>query len=41
VNPDVGKLLIETTIGRIALAVGIGFELVGLYLIRRLGVVEV
>lgn len=41
VNPDVGRLLIDTTVGRIALAVGIGFELVGLWLIRRLGVVEV
>ena len=40
-NPDTGKLLINTTVGQIALAVGITFELSGLWLIRRLAVIEV
>jgi tight adherence protein B len=39
-NPDTGKLLIDNTIGRISLAMGIVFELIGLWLIRRLGVVD-
>lgn len=41
INPDVGELLVTTPAGRIALAVGIGFELVGLWLIRRLSIIEV
>lgn len=41
INPEVGELLVTTAAGRIALAVGIGFELVGLWLIRRLSVIEV
>jgi len=40
-NPDMGRLLFEEPAGRIALAIGIGFELLGLWLIRRLAVVEV
>lgn len=39
-NPDTGRLLIDTTAGRVSLAIGIGFELLGLWLIRRLGVIE-
>ena len=39
-NPEVGSLLYETGAGRIALAIGIGFELLGLWLIRRLAVIE-
>jgi tight adherence protein B len=39
-NPDLGRLLFETAAGRIALAIGIGFELAGLWLIRRLSVIE-
>lgn len=41
INPEVGELLVTTAAGRVALAVGIGFELVGLWLIRRLSVIEV
>jgi tight adherence protein B len=40
-NPDLGRLLIETTAGRIALAVGIAFEVVGLLLIRRFAHIEI
>ncbi len=40
-SPDTGRLLFETAAGRIALAIGLGFEALGLYLIRRLGQVEV
>jgi len=40
-NPDMGRLLFEEPAGRIALAIGIAFELLGLWLIRRLAVVEV
>lgn len=40
-NPEAGKLLFETSAGRIALAVGIGFEVLGLLLIRRLAVIEI
>lgn len=40
-KPELGKLLIETTAGQIALAIGIAFELVDLWLIRRLAVIEV
>ena len=39
-NPEVGSLLYKTGAGRIALAIGIGFELLGLWLIRRLAVIE-
>jgi tight adherence protein B len=39
-NPDTGKLLYNNGVGRIALAVGIGFELLGLWLIRRMSVIE-
>lgn len=41
INPELGDLLINTTVGRLALAAGIGFELLGLFLIRRLAVIEV
>jgi tight adherence protein B len=41
VNPKMGRLLIETTAGRISLAIGLGFELFGIWLIRRLSVIEV
>jgi tight adherence protein B len=40
-NPDTTKLLVTETAGRIALIAGIGFELLGLWLIRRLAVIEV
>jgi tight adherence protein B len=40
-NPETAKLLIETTTGRIALVAGIFFEIAGLWLIRRLAVIEV
>jgi tight adherence protein B len=41
INPDTGLLLIETTAGQISLAIGIAFELLGLWMIRRLAVIEV
>lgn len=41
INPEVGKLLFQTTVGQIALTVGIAFELLGLWLIRRLVAIEV
>jgi tight adherence protein B len=40
-NPQMGSLLIHTGAGHIALGIGIAFELVGLWLIRRLGQIEV
>jgi len=40
-NPELGDLLINTTAGRLALTAGIGLELLGLFLIRRLAVIEV
>lgn len=40
-NPDMGLLLINGTAGRIALGVGIAFEALGIFLIRRLSVIEV
>ena len=40
-NPDVGKLLFTTTVGLFALAIGIGLEILGLVVIRRLGVIDV
>jgi hypothetical protein len=36
-----GRLLVENTAGQISLAIGIGFELFGIWLIRRLSVIEV
>jgi tight adherence protein B len=41
INPDTGKLLVETAAGQISLAVGIAFELLGLWMIRRLAVIEI
>jgi len=41
INRDMGSLLFTTAAGRISLAVGIGFELLGLVVIRRLGRIEV
>ena len=41
INPDVAGLLISETVGRFALAIGIAFELLGLWLIRKLAVIEV
>jgi tight adherence protein B len=41
VNPGIGRLLIDTPTGQMALTVGIFFELVGLWLIRRLATIEV
>ena len=41
INPDTGKLLFSTAPGQISLAIGIGFELLGLWLIRRLAIIEV
>jgi tight adherence protein B len=40
-NPEMGRLLIDTVAGRIALAIGLGFELVGLVVIRRIAQIEV
>jgi tight adherence protein B len=39
-NPDVGKLLFTTLAGNIALAVGLFFEVLGLWIIRRLAIIE-
>lgn len=41
INPDTGKLLVETAAGQISLAIGIAFELLGLWMIRRLAVIEI
>lgn len=41
INPDVGRNLFETNAGRIALAIGLGFETLGIGLSRVLGRVEV
>jgi tight adherence protein B len=41
VNPKMGRLLIDNGAGQISLAIGVGFELLGLWLIRRLSVIEV
>jgi tight adherence protein B len=41
VNPDTAKLLFTTTTGNIALAIGIFFELLGLWMVRRFAVIEV
>ncbi|HEU0021742.1 MAG TPA: type II secretion system F family protein [Dehalococcoidia bacterium] len=40
-QPDYGDLLLHTLPGQISLAIAIGFELSGYWLIRRLGVIEV
>ncbi|MER3398976.1 MAG: secretion system protein [Chloroflexota bacterium] len=40
-NPRLGDLLINTTEGRISMAVGIFFELLGIWLTRRLATIEV
>ena len=39
-NPETGSLLYETNVGRIALSAAFAFELFGLWMIRRLGVIE-
>jgi tight adherence protein B len=41
INPDTGKLLVETAAGQISLAIGIAFELLGIWMIRRLAVIEI
>lgn len=41
INPGVANLLVGTTTGQIALTIGTTFELLGLWLIRRLSVIEV
>lgn len=41
INPDVGGLLVTTAAGQISLAIGIMFELLGIWLIRRLATIEV
>lgn len=40
-NPKMGDLLLHETAGQIGLAIGLAFELVGIWLIRRLAVIEV
>lgn len=39
-NPDTAKLLFTESAGRISLAIGIGFEILGLWMIRRLQQIE-
>lgn len=41
INPDMGRVLIHTVPGQIALAIGALFEVVGIWLIRRLAVIDV
>jgi tight adherence protein B len=41
INPDIGKLILETTTGKISAAIGIGFELMGVWLIRRLAIIDI
>lgn len=41
INPDMGMVLLTTVPGRIALAVGIFFELAGFFIIRRLSIIQV
>ncbi len=41
VNHDTAKLLFTTTAGNIALGVGIFFEVLGLWMVRRFGAIEV
>lgn len=40
-QPDFGKLLVQTVAGQVALGIGITLELLGFWLVRRLAVVEV
>ncbi|MQA00921.1 MAG: hypothetical protein GEU80_16645 [Dehalococcoidia bacterium] len=40
-NPDLGRLLIDTVPGRIALAIGMAFEVFGLFLIRKFAQIDV
>jgi tight adherence protein B len=40
-NPKMGDLLLHETAGQIGLAIGIAFEIVGIWMIRRLAVIEV
>lgn len=40
-HPTLGPILFKTTAGHISLAIGIAFELFGIWLIRRLSVIEV
>ena len=40
-NPEMGTLLLTTVAGRISLAIGIGFEIIGLLVIRRIAQIEV
>lgn len=41
INPKMGTLLLHTTAGHFALGIAIAFELLGLWLIRKLGKIEV
>jgi len=41
INPDIGHLLLRTTPGQISLAIGLAFEIVGIFLIRKLARIEV
>ena len=41
INPDIGRLLVNTVPGRISLGIGLAFELLGLLLIRKFGQIEV
>jgi tight adherence protein B len=40
-NPDTGRLLIDTFAGRVSLGIGFFFEVLGLLLIRKFGAIEV
>lgn len=40
-NPDMGDLLVNTTVGRVSLAIGFAFEVIGLVLVRKFGKIEV
>jgi len=41
INPKLGRLLLDTPAGQISLVIGLGFEALGIWLIRRLAVIEV
>jgi len=41
ISPDIGRLLLNTTVGNIALAFAVFMELAGLYVVRRMAVIEV
>ena len=41
ISPDIGGTLIHTTVGNIALAFAVACEVAGLYVVRRLAVIEV